>query len=72
MLENDDAFKLPIYLNIFFFILCRHFAYPKCWVISIEDSKFIEVINLKYLLITSPDKTSKVLTLKLMADLQQA
>ena len=72
MLENDDVFKLSIYLNIFFFFLCKHFAHPKCWGICINDSKFIEVFILKCLLITCPNKTSKVLTLKLKSDLIQA
>ena len=68
MLENDDAFELSIYLNIYFFFLSRHFACPKCWGISVKDSKFIEVFILRYLLITCPNKISKVLTLKLIAD----
>ena len=67
MLEND-VFKLSIYLNIFFF-LCRHFARPKCWGISVKDSKFTEVFIQRCLLITCPSKTSKVPTLKLVADL---
>ena len=72
MLENDDVFKLSVYLNIYFFFLCKHFAHPKCWGICINDSKFIEVFILKCLLITCPNKTSKVLTLKLTAYLIQA
>ena len=42
MLENDDVFKLPIYLNIYFFFFCRNFARPKCWGIYFKDSKFIK------------------------------
>ena len=52
--------------------MCRHFAHPKCWGISTEVSKFIQVFILKCLLITCPNKTSKVLTLKLKSDLIQA
>ena len=72
MLENDDFFKLSIYLNIYIFFLCRHFARPKCWGISVKDSKFTEVFIQRNLLITCPKKTSKVLTLKLTADLIQS
>ena len=69
MLENDDVSKLSIDLNIYFFFLCRHFSYPKCRGISVKDSNFIEVFTLRCLLITCPNKTSKVFTLKLTADL---
>ena len=60
MLENDDVFKLSIYLNIYFF-----FSYV---AISVKDSKFIEVFILRCLLITCPNKASEVLTLKLTAE----
>ena len=63
MLENDDLFKLLLYLDIYFFscvgILPARSAH----------SKFMEVFILRCLLITCPNKASKVLTLKLMADL---
>ena len=58
MLEDDDVFKLSIYL--FFF---------SCVGIFVKDSKFIEVFILRCLLITCPNKASKVLTLKLTADI---
>ena len=44
-----DVFKLSIYLNIYFFFLHRNFDRPKCWGISFKDSKFIQVITLRWL-----------------------
>ena len=67
-----DVFKLSIYLNIYFFFLHRNFDRPKCWGISFKDSKFIQVITLRWLKITCLNKTSKFLLLKLTADLIQA
>ena len=68
MLENDEICKLLIYPNIYlFFFLCRHFAHTMYWGISNKNSKIIEVFILMCLLVTCPNKTSKVLTLKLTA-----
>ena len=36
LLENDDVFKLSIYLDMYFFFLCRHFAHQKGWSISVN------------------------------------
>ena len=40
LLENDDVFKLSVYLDIYFFV-CEHFARPMYWGTSVNDSKFI-------------------------------
>ena len=53
------------------FFLCRRFARPKCWGISIKNSKFIEPFILRCLLIICVNKTSKILNLKLAADLMK-
>ena len=49
VLEND-GFKVPIYLDIYIFFLCGNFSRPKCWGISVKDSKFIEAFILRCLL----------------------
>ena len=69
MLENDDVFKLSIYLNIYFFS-CVDILPAQ----SVEASllRILEVFILRCLLITRLNKTSKVLTLKLTADLIKA
>ena len=41
LLEND-VFKLPIYLDIYIFV-CWYFARPKCWGISVKDSKIYSI-----------------------------
>ena len=70
LLENDNVFKLLIYLEIYFFFLCGHFACLKYWGTSVKDSKFIEAFILRCLLITCANKVSEILTLKLAASLR--
>ena len=70
LLEND-VFKLSVYLDIYIFFVCGHFALPTCWGISVKDSKFIEALILRCLLITCANKISQIVTLKLTADLMQ-
>ena len=74
LLENDDVFRLSIYLDIYFFFLCWHFARPKRWGISVKEpfKKFIKPFILRCLLVTFVNKTSKILILKLTADPMQA
>ena len=69
MLENDNVFKLSSSLNIYFFSCVGILPIPHCWSISVKDSKVIESFILRCLLIICPNKTGKVLTLKLTADL---
>ena len=71
MLESDDAFKLSVYLNIYFFS-CVGIVPTRSVEASGKETKFTEVFILRCLLITCPNETSKVLTLKLTADLIQA
>ena len=68
ILENDDAFKLSIYLNIYFFSCVCILQARSVEGISVRNSKFIVLFIRRWLLITCPNKTSKVLTLKLATD----
>ena len=69
LLENDVFLNCQfIYISIFI-LLWVHFARSKYWSISVKDFKIIEAFTLRCLLITWAYKISKVLILKLTADL---
>ena len=69
MLENDDVFKLPIYLNICFFHSCVGILPTRSVKTSLLWSLNLYSIHPEVFIDNCPNKASKVLSLKLTADL---